>query len=116
MLTGVLYSMSVVAHLALVGLLLFLCFRTRSKGLMLMSAILLTGGIYDWIFDQVVEHYVVQWIENQEGYGITERMSPGELLMVVACIESLLYNCLCLLGGFLVYREWRHGKFHQPST
>ena len=33
----VLYGLNITAYLALVGLLVFLCFRTKSKGLILIS-------------------------------------------------------------------------------
>ena len=115
MLNNVLYGLNIIVWLALAGLLVFLCFRTRSKGLMLISAILLTSGIFNSIFDQVIQLYVDRSIAREMSGEGTQNMSTGELLMTLALIKPLLYECVCLLGGFLVYREWRQGKFRHPQ-
>ena len=59
---NVIAGLSIVAHLALVGLLLFLCFRTKSKGVILISAILLTNGVFSSIFKHFFDPYMDQWI------------------------------------------------------
>ena len=81
---------------------------------MLISAILLTSGIFNSIFDQVIQLYVDRSIAREMSGEGTQNMSTGELLMTLALIKPLLYECVCLLGGFLVYREWRQGKFRHP--
>ncbi|MYC77482.1 hypothetical protein F4X10_17095 [Candidatus Poribacteria bacterium] len=65
MLSGILYGLNIIVWLAFAGLLGFLCFRTRSKGLILISAILLTSGIFDWGFEQVSQLYVDQSIASE---------------------------------------------------
>ena len=82
---------------------------------MLISAILLTSGIFNSIFDQVIQLYVDRSIAREMSGEGTQNMSTGELLMTLALIKPLLYECVCLLGGFLVYREWRQGKFRHPQ-
>lgn len=77
--------------------------------------ILLTGGIFDWLIDQGIDLYVDRRMTNQMSGEETQSMTLGEVTLTVAMIESLLYRCFCLLGGFLVYREWRQGKFRQPA-
>ena len=57
----VLYGLNLAAHLALVGLLVFLCFRTKSKGLILISATLLMNEIFGLIFEQVVKSDWWRW-------------------------------------------------------
>ena len=83
---------------------------------MLISAILLTSGIFNSIFDQVIQLYVDRSIAREMSGEGTQNMSAGELLMTLALIKPLLYECVCLLGGFLVYREWRQGKFRHPPA
>ena len=80
-----------------------------------MSAILLTGGIFDWAFEQVSQLYVDRSIGNKMNDEGTQDMRVGEFLLTLSLIQHLLYNCLCLLGGFFIYREWRQGKFRQPE-
>ena len=115
MLSGILYGLNIIVWLAFAGLLGFLCFRTRSKGLILISAILLTSGIFDWGFEQVSQLYVDQSIASKMSGEGTQDMRVGEFLLTLSLIQHLLYNCLCLLGGFLIFREWRQGKFRQPE-
>lgn len=115
MLNGVFYGLNIIVWLGLTGLLAVLCFRTKSKGLILISVMLLTGGIFDWVFEQVDELYVHRSMESKMSGGETQDMHLGEFLLTLSLIQHLLYNCLCLLGGFLIFREWRQGKFRQPQ-
>ena len=57
----ILYGLNLAAHLTLVGLLIFLCFRTKSKGLILISAVLLMSEISGLIFQQVVKSDWWRW-------------------------------------------------------
>ena len=113
----VLTGLNIAAHLALIGLLIFLCFRTKSKGLILISATLLVYQIFHLIFEQVVQSDWWRWEPGKvvRGEGILG-MSDVDLLLTIAMVAPLLYNCLCLLGAFLIYKEWRHGKFNHPPT
>ncbi|RKU15908.1 hypothetical protein C6503_13360 [Candidatus Poribacteria bacterium] len=112
---NIIASLSIVAHLTLVGLLLFLCFRTRSKGVILISAILLTSGIFSSIFKHFSDPYMDQWIAGEISNWLTQSMTLGEFVLTVAYIKSFLYKSLFVLGVFLIYREWRQGKFHLPQ-
>ena len=114
MLSNVLYILNFMVYLGLAVLLVFICLRTRSKGLILISAILLTGGIFNSIFEQGINFYMEQWIAREAADDGVWHMNAAEFLMGVALVKSLLYGCLCLIGGFLVYREWRLGKFRNP--
>ena len=112
--TYIFYSLNLAAHLALVGLLIFLCFRTKSKGLILISAVLLMNDIFGLIFQRVIESDWWRWkpgkVMNEGILG----MGEAEFLLAVGMGQSLLYKGLCLLGVFLIYREWRQGKFRYP--
>ena len=118
MFTGVLYGLTLMVWLVLAVLLVVLCVRTRSKGLILISAILLTSGIFNSIFEQVLDLYLERWLASDIGIERMQNMNAGNFLMKVTVrvdlVKSLLYSSLCLLGGFLVYREWRLGKFRNP--
>ena len=116
MLFGVLSGLNFIAYLGLAVLLVVLCYRTKSKGLILISAMLFTGGIFDWGFDQIGKFYVDRSIASQMSGEGTRNMSAGEFLIILAYIQHLLYSCLCLLGSFLAYREWRQGKFRNPQS
>ena len=120
MFTGVLYGLTVIVWLALAALLVVLCVRTRSKGLILISAILLTSGLFNSIFEQVLDLYLDRWLASDIGIERMQNMNAGDFLMKVSVrvdlVKSLLYSCFCLLGGFLVYREWRLGKFRNPQS
>ena len=120
MFTGVLYGLTVIVWLALAVLLVVLCFRMRSKGLILISAILLTSGLFNSIFEQVLDLYLDRWLASDIGIERMQNMNAGDFLMKVTLrvdlLKSLLYSCLCLLGGFFVYREWRLGKFRNPQS
>ena len=112
----ILYGLNLAAHLALVGLLIFLCFRTKSKGLILISATLLMYEIFGLIFQQVVKSDWWRWEPGKmRGEGILN-MNALDLLLTVAMVHPLVYRCLCLLGVFLIYKEWRQGKFRYPPT
>lgn len=115
MFTGVLYGLTLMVWLALAVLLVVLCVRTRSKGL-----ILLTSGIFNSIFEQALDLYLERWLASDIGIERMQNMNAGDFLMKVTVrvdlVKSLLYSCLCLLGGFLVYREWRLGKFRTPQS
>ena len=111
----VLGGLNLAAHLALIGLLVFLCFRTKSKGLILISATLLASEIFGLIFEQIVK---ADWWRWEPGKVMDEGilgMSGAEFILTAAMVQSLLYKGLCLLGVFLIYKEWRQGKFRNPQ-
>ena len=114
---NIITGLSIVAHLALIGLLLFCCFRTRSKGVILLSAVLLTSGIFGSIFQHFSDPYIDQWVAGEMSNWLTQSMTTGEFLLTVSIIKSFLYRSLFVLGVFLIYREWRQGKFRlsQPE-
>ncbi len=104
----VLYGLDLAAHIVLIGLLVFLCFRTKSKGLILITVPVLMSQVLGWIFKQVIES---DWWADKTTGALPLNMGPAELLWTVTLGQSLLYKSLFFLGLFLIYREWRQGKF-----
>ncbi len=110
--TGIVYVQIVV----LIGFLVFLCFRTRSKGLIWVTAALLLIKL------QALNH-IVAVVRNIVYAGAGETWTPGldvrdeklyrnlDIAIIISGIEVVLGYSLCLLGAFLIYKEWRQGKF-----
>ena len=114
---NIITGLGIVAQLAFIGILLFCCFRTRSKGVILLSAVLLTSGIFGSIFKHFSDPYIDQWIAGEMSNWLTQSMTIWEFVLTVSFVESFLYKSLFVLGVFLIYREWRQGKFRlsQPE-
>ena len=104
----------------LMGFLVFLCVRTRSKGLIWVTVGILLIKIY-------VVGYIIAVFYNVFNIGLIEHWEPGldvrgeklyqglEIAIISGCIEIVLGYSLCLLGAFLIYKEWRSGKFRHPE-
>lgn len=112
----VLAGLNLAAHLVLIGLLIFLCFRTKSKGLILISATLLVYQVFHLIFEQVVKSDWWRWEPGKMMDGGILGMNDVEFLLTIAMGTPLVFKGLCLLGVFLIYKEWRHGKFNYSPT
>ena len=112
---NIIAGLSILAHLALIGLLLFCCFRTKSKGVIFITALLLTSGIFSSIFQHFYRPYIDQWAAGEISNWLTRNMTTGEFILTVSYIKSFLYRSLFVFGVFLIYREWRQGKFHLPQ-
>ena len=115
MFISIIAGLSIAAHLALIGLLLFLCFRTKSKGVIFITALVLTSGILNSIFQHFSNPYIAQWTTGKISNWLTQSMTLGEFILTVAYIKSFLYESLLALSAFLIYREWRHGKLRFPQ-
>ena len=107
-----------VEFVVLMAFLVFLCVRTRSKGLIWVTAgIPLIKKIY------VVSHIIgvfrkvvgqPTWTPGLDVRGV--KLYQGlDIAIITGCIEVVLGYGLCLLGAFLIYKEWRQGKFRQPE-
>lgn len=106
----------------LIGFLIFLCFRTGSKGLIWVTVakVLMTGKVIGYIIGRI--HSIFLFIFNIE---IIEQWEPSldvrgeslfqvlEFYIIVSGIEIIIGYSFCLLGAFLIYKEWRQGKFHK---
>ena len=117
----VLIGLTCVSYVVLAGFLVFLCFRTRSKGLILTTALFIGITFLSWIFDAalgvVLNTSMGQW---ESGQDIEERsavlLRKMDIVIRVTHVTSLLDINLYLLGVFLIYKEWQQGKFRLPSA
>ena len=116
MFINIIAGLNIVAELAFIGMLLFCCYRTRSKGVILLSAtLLLTSGIFNSIFAHFFNPYIDQWAAGEMSNWLTQSMTIGQFILTVSYIQSFLYKSLFVLGILLIYREWRQGKFRYPQ-
>ena len=119
MFENVLIGLTYVSYVVLAGFLVFLCFRTRSKGVIFITAIFIGFRFLSLIFDAalgaVLNAYMGQWEPGQDVRGV-ELLRKLDIAIIVALVKSILYVNLYLLGVFLFYKEWRQGKFRQPSA
>ena len=111
--TGIVY----VEFAVLIGFLVFLCFRTRSKGLILGTAglALMEVKVLTWSVAMVCNLFNIgQWEPGLDirAANLFQRL---DIAIVTTGIEAVLCYGLCLLGAFLIYKEWRQGKFRQPE-
>ena len=111
--TGIVYVQIVV----LIAFLVFLCVRTRSKGLIWVTAALplIKLQALNHIVGIVCNIFNIGTWEpglDVRGAALTLRL---EISMIVGGIEIVLGYSLCLLGVFLIYKEWRQGKFRHPE-
>ena len=101
-----------VGFLALMVFLVFFCLRTRSKGLIVLATALMGVRFLKWLVHAVYNAYMGPW---EPGIDIRAvRLLQGlNLSIITSGIEVVLFYSLCLLGAFLVYKEWRNGKFNR---
>ena len=110
--TGIVYLEFVV----LMGFLVFLCFRTRSKGLILVAAALaiIKVRFLSWIVATVLNAYMGQWEPGLDIRGV-KLLRRLDIAIITSGIEGVLCYSLGLLGVFLIYKEWQQGKFRNPQ-
>ena len=106
----VLPIISIVPTLAFTGLLVLLCIRTRSKGLIIITAVLVFRATIGSIPSVVMEPYLDQWQSGDLNNWLTQRVTIGEFMSLYTYGRRIFYNGLLVLGAFLIYREWSSGK------
>ena len=118
MFENVLIGLIYISYVVLAGFLVFLCFRTRSKGVIFITAVFIGFRFLSMIFDAalnaVLNAYIGQWEPSQDVRGV-KLLQRLDIAIIVEGVKSILYVNLYLLGVFLIYKEWRQGKFRQPS-
>ena len=117
MFENVLIGLTYISYVVLAGFLVFLCFRTRSKGVIFITAVFVGFRLLSLIFDAVLagvlNGYMVQWEPGLDVRDV-EVFQRLDIAIKVGRVKSILYVNLYLLGAFLIYKEWRQGKFNQP--
>ncbi|RKU10306.1 hypothetical protein C6502_12200 [Candidatus Poribacteria bacterium] len=105
-----LVAINLVLMLALPVLLVLLCIRTRSKGLILITAVLICRSTIGLIPDFVMKPFLDQWSNGELNNWLTQHMTVGQFIVLYHYVSILPYNGLLILGVFLIYREWSHEK------
>ena len=122
MFENVLIGLIYISDVILAGFLVFLCLRTRSKGVIFITAVFIGFRFLNLIFDAalnaVLDAYIGQWDPGQDvrGVKLLQRLDIAIIVAHVKSILFILYVNLYLLGAFLIYKEWRQGKFRYPPT
>lgn len=101
---------TLILRLALAGLLVLLCIRTRSMGVIIITAALTYPPTLGLIPSYVIRLYIDQWAGGDINNWLTQRMTVGEFVTLYDLVRSLLHKALLVLGAFLIYREWRRGQ------
>ena len=99
---------SQILMLAFVSLLILLCVRTRSKGLIIITVVLVIP--FGFILNLVVNPYIDQWGRGELDDWLTQRITVGRFAVLYQTVKGLLHKGLLALGAFLLYREWSRGK------
>ena len=105
-----LLGISSILTLAFPGLLIFLCIRTRSKGLIIITAVLICRSTIGLIPDFVMKPFLDQWSNGELNNWLTQHITVGQFIIWYHYVAILPYNGLLVLGVFLIYREWSHEK------
>ena len=104
----VLIGLTCISYVVLAGFLVFLCYRTRSKGVILITALFIGVTFLSWIFDAalgaVLNAYIGQWEPGQDIRGV-KLLRRLDIVIRVSRVTSLLDINLYLLGVFLIYKR-----------
>ena len=103
-----LLGFSVILTLAFPVLLVLLCIRIRSKGLIIITAVLIFGSTFDLLLREVMKPFLDQWSTGENW--LTQNVTAGQFMTVYIYVTRIFYNGLLALGAFLIYREWSRGK------
>ena len=103
-----LLGFSFILTLAFPVLLVLLCIRIRSKGLIIITAVLIFGSTFDLLLREVMKPFLDQWSTGESW--LTQNVTAGEFMTLYIYITRIFYNGLLALGAFLIYREWSRGK------
>lgn len=104
----ILLGLSMILTLAFPVLLVLLCIRTRSMGLIVITAVLILGATFDVISREVMTSFLDPWRPG-EGW-VAPTGTAGQFMILYNYVTTILYNGLLALGAFLIYREWSRGQ------
>jgi len=106
----ILLGLSMILTLAFPVLLVLLCIRTCSKGLIIITAVLIFGSTFDLISRDIMKPFLDQWSTGELNNGLTQNMTKGEFMTLYIYVTRIFYSGLLALGAFLIYREWSRGQ------
>ena len=101
---------TLILTLAFAGLLVLLCIRTHSTGLIIITAVLVYPPTLGLIQSYILRLYIDQWAGGEINNWLTQRMTLGEFVILYDLIRRLLRDGLLVLGAFLLYRDWNNGN------
>ena len=104
-----LLGITLILTLMFTGLLGLLCIRTRSIGLIIITVVLVYPSTLGLIQSYVLRLYIDQWAVGILSWWVPP-MAIKEFLMLYKLVMRLIHDGLLVLGAFLIYREWNHGK------
>ena len=105
-----------ILRLAFVALLVLLCIRIRSRGLIIITAVFILGSTFDFISREVMNSFIDPWRPGEDW------VAPNGIALQIAIlynyVTTILYNGLLALGAFLIYREWssRNIRWNQQKS
>lgn len=102
-------NLTIVFQLVFIGCLLFLGIRTKSVGVILIGITLLIGRIFNW----AVNKFYFPFLLNRPQ---TSEMRSIEILHIVSHVSSWLILAFCIFGVFIIYNEWKQGKFQNQRS
>ena len=105
-----LLGITLILTLSFAGLLVFLCIRTRSKGLIIITAVLIFPPTFGLIPNYIITSYIDRWAGGELNNWLTQHMTVWKFVMLYNLVRRLLHDGLLVLGAFLIYREWSCGK------
>ena len=104
-----LLGITLILTLVFTGLLGLLCIRTRSIGVIIITAVLVYPPTLGLIQSYILRLYIDQWAVGKLSWW-TPSMAIEEFLMLYKLVMRLIHDGLLALGAFLIYREWSRGK------
>lgn len=104
-----LLGVTLVLTLVFAGLLVLLCIRTRSKGLIIITTVLVYPPTLGLIQNYILRLYVDQWVVGELNW-LTLPITIEGFLMFYKLLMRLIRDGLLVLGAFLLYRDWSNGK------
>ncbi len=104
-----LLGVTLVLTLTFTRLLGLLWGRTRSMGLISITAVLIFRSTIGLIPGTVIKPFLDQWSRGELNNWLTQHMTIGGTTLC-NFVSRVLHNGLLALGTFLIYREWSGGK------
>lgn len=102
------YIITILLTLVFLTGLLILTIRTKSIGIGLIFISLLFGNVLNW----GIQPFMSFFIDNIKLGDI----SPGEVIIFLMSVVTWLVLITSTIGVFLIYNEWKNGKFQPPQS
>ena len=115
----ILLGITLILTLVFAGLLVLLCTRTRSMGLIIITAVLVFPPTLGLISNYIITLFIDRWVSGELNNWLTQHTTAGEFMVMYTLVGRLLHDGLLVLGALLIYQEWHSGKIpwsrYKPS-